>query len=155
MFKWTDTISGFPVSRCSAEALHRWDGKTIHHLISYCLSNTSAKNFLHRIVYVKITAGQRWDVLWDTVYTQKMSLPGTLSCYNYDFWCKCWEGKQSKGASFFHVAKLVFLHYLAKCRNIKVAYFHSSAVVIVLPDFNQLLFSLVTLNSCSCCCMTA
>jgi len=45
-----------------AEALGRWGGKTNHRLISYFLSNTSAKNYHNRIVYVKIIASQRWDV---------------------------------------------------------------------------------------------
>ena len=39
--------SGFPLSQ---------------RLISYFLSNTSAKNYRNRIVYVKIIASQRWDV---------------------------------------------------------------------------------------------
>ena len=41
---------------------HRWDGKAKHHhLISYFISNTSAKNYRNRnrIVYVNITASQR------------------------------------------------------------------------------------------------
>jgi len=36
-------------------------------LISSSLSNTSAKNYRNRIVYVKITASQRWDVLRHSV----------------------------------------------------------------------------------------
>jgi len=54
--------SGFPISQGSAEALERWVGKTKHHLISYFLRNTSAKNYRNQIVYVKTTASQRWDV---------------------------------------------------------------------------------------------
>jgi len=34
---------GFPISQGNAEALDRWGGKTKHHLISYFLSNNSAK----------------------------------------------------------------------------------------------------------------
>jgi len=34
----------------------------MHRLISYFLSNTSAKNYRSRIVYVRIIASQRWDV---------------------------------------------------------------------------------------------
>jgi len=34
----------------------------MHLLISYFLSNTSAKNYRNRIVYVKVIASQRWDV---------------------------------------------------------------------------------------------
>jgi len=45
--------SGFPISQGNAEALERWGGKTKHHLISYLLSNTSAKKYCNRIVYVK------------------------------------------------------------------------------------------------------
>jgi len=45
----------------------RWGGKTKHRLISYFLSNTSAKNYRNQIVYVKTTASQRWDVFRDTV----------------------------------------------------------------------------------------
>jgi len=36
--------------------------KTKHSLISYFLSNTSAKNYHNRIMYVKVVASQRWDV---------------------------------------------------------------------------------------------
>ena len=32
-------------------------------VISYFLSNTSSKNYRNRIMYVKIIASQRWDVL--------------------------------------------------------------------------------------------
>jgi len=60
--------SGFPISQGNAEALERWGGKTKHRLISYFLSNTSAKNYRNRVVCVKIIASQRWDVFWDTVY---------------------------------------------------------------------------------------
>jgi len=66
-FKWKDTISGFPVSPGSAEALVRWGGKIKYVLIVYFLSNIFAKNCCNRDVYVKIIASQRWDVFWDTV----------------------------------------------------------------------------------------
>jgi len=74
-----------------AEALDRWDGKTKHHLISYFLSNTSAKNYHNRIVYVKIIASQRWNVFWDTVYITlcgiqqqwKTDTTFTVQCTNY------------------------------------------------------------------------
>ena len=62
-------MSGFPVLQGSAEPLDRWGGKTNHILISNFLSNSSAKNYHNRIVYVKIIASQKWDVFWDTVYT--------------------------------------------------------------------------------------
>ena len=58
---------GFPILQGNAEALDRWGGKTKHHLISYFLSNTSAKNYCNQIVCVKIIASQSWDVFWDTV----------------------------------------------------------------------------------------
>ena len=54
--------SGFPLSQGNAEALGRWGGKTRHRLISYLLTNTSAKNYCNRIVYVMIIASQRWDI---------------------------------------------------------------------------------------------
>ena len=60
--------SGFPISQGNAEALDSWGGKTKHHMISYFLGNTSAKNYRNRIVYVKIIASRRWDVFWDMVY---------------------------------------------------------------------------------------
>jgi len=56
VFKWKDTISKFPVLQGSAEPLDRWGGKTKHRLISYFLSNTSAKDYRNRIVYVKTIA---------------------------------------------------------------------------------------------------
>ena len=40
------------------KTLERWGEKTKHHLMSYFLSNTSAKNYRNRIVYVKIIASQ-------------------------------------------------------------------------------------------------
>jgi len=54
--------SGFHISQGNAEALDRWGGKTQHCRIPYFLSNTSAKNYHKRMVYVKIIARQRWDV---------------------------------------------------------------------------------------------
>jgi len=65
----TALSSEFPISQGNAEALERWGGKTKHRLISYFLSNTSAKNYHNRSVCVKIIASQRRDVFWDTVYT--------------------------------------------------------------------------------------
>jgi len=54
--------SGFPISQGNAEALDRWGRKAKHRLISYFLSNSSAKNDRNLIVYVKIIASERWDV---------------------------------------------------------------------------------------------
>jgi len=59
--------SGFPLSQGNTEELDRWGGKTKRLLISYFLSNASAKNYHNRVMYVKIIASQRWDVFWDTV----------------------------------------------------------------------------------------
>ena len=51
----------------NAEALDMWGGKnTKHRLISYCLSNTSAKNYGNRIVYVKIIASQKVARFFET-----------------------------------------------------------------------------------------
>ena len=58
---------GFSISQGNAEALDRWDGKTKRHLISYFLSNTSAKNYRNRIVYVKIIASLRGTFLRHSV----------------------------------------------------------------------------------------
>jgi len=55
-FKWKDTISGFPVSPGSAEALVRCGGKIKYVLIAYFLGNICAKNCRNRTVYVKIIA---------------------------------------------------------------------------------------------------
>jgi len=63
--------SGFPISQSNAETLDRWGGKAKRLLISCFLSNTSAKNYCNRIVFVKIIANQRWDVFWDTVYINR------------------------------------------------------------------------------------
>jgi len=70
VFKWKDAISGFSISQGSAEALDRWGGKTKQHLISYFLSNMSAKNCRNRIVYVKI------------VYRLQHGLECTMRVYN-------------------------------------------------------------------------
>ena len=75
VLKWKDTISAFPVLQGSAEQLGRWGGKAKHCLISYFLSNTSAKNYRNRVMYVKIIASQRWGVFWDTVYIQLQQIP--------------------------------------------------------------------------------
>jgi len=58
----------FPIPQGNAEALDRWGGKTKHCLISYFLSDTSAKNYRNRIVYVKIIANQSGTFFSDTVY---------------------------------------------------------------------------------------
>ena len=50
------TISGFPVSPGSAEALVRCGGKIKYSLIAYFLGNIFAKNCRNRAVYVKIIA---------------------------------------------------------------------------------------------------
>jgi len=74
VFKWKDAISGFPVLQGSAESLDRWGGKTLHRLISYFLSNTSAKNYRNQIVYVNIIASQRWHVFLRTsIHIQNIS----------------------------------------------------------------------------------
>jgi len=54
--------SGFPLLQGSTEAQDRCGGKTKQHLISYFLSNTSAKDYHNRIMYVKIIASLMWDV---------------------------------------------------------------------------------------------
>jgi len=61
---WCTSVlsSEFPVLKGNAEALDRWGGKTKHRLISYFLSNTSAKNYRIWVVYVKITVSQMWDI---------------------------------------------------------------------------------------------
>jgi len=55
--------SGFPLSQVMLKhEIGEFGKQNIHHLISYFLSNTSAKNYPSQIVYVKIVASQRWDV---------------------------------------------------------------------------------------------
>jgi len=64
---------GFLISQGSAEALDSSGGKTKHRLIFHFLSNTSAKNYRNRIVYVKIIASRRcMGRFWDTVYIVKV-----------------------------------------------------------------------------------
>ena len=72
---WKDAIYGFLVLQGSAEPLDRWGGKTKHHLISYFLSNTSAKNYRNRIVCVKIIASQMWDVFKTDAITKASGRP--------------------------------------------------------------------------------
>jgi len=58
----TSTLSSrFLFSQGNAEVIDKGGGKTKHRLISYFISNTSAKNYCNRIVYVKTIASQRWD----------------------------------------------------------------------------------------------
>jgi len=67
-------LLGFPVSQGNAKALDRWCGKTKHRLISYFLSNTSAKNCCNLIMYVKIIVSrgseagllERWCIVVNT-----------------------------------------------------------------------------------------
>jgi len=61
-FKWKDTISGFPVSPGSAEAIVRCGWKIRYVLTAYFLGNIFTKNCCNRTVYVKIIARQSWDV---------------------------------------------------------------------------------------------
>jgi len=68
-FKWKDTISGFPVSPGSAEALVRCDGKIKYILIAYFIGNICAKNCRNRTVYVKIIASCKGGTFWETVKT--------------------------------------------------------------------------------------
>jgi len=70
MLKWKEAVSVFAVSQGSAEPLDRWCWKTNHRLISYFLSNTSAENYLNRIMYDNIITSQTRDVFWDGVYIQ-------------------------------------------------------------------------------------
>jgi len=79
--KWKDAISGFPVSPGSADALARWGGKIKYVLIAHFLGNIYAKNCHNRTVYVKIIASQRWDVFWDTVYSDISETKFTESGY--------------------------------------------------------------------------
>ena len=65
--------SRFPISQGNAEALDRRGGKTKHRLISYFFSNTSAKNYRCRIVYVKTIASQSGTVF----------LRHSVCCYPY------------------------------------------------------------------------
>ena len=68
-FKWKDTISGFPVSPGSAEALVTCGGKIKYILIAYFLRNIYTKNCRNRTVYVKIIASCKGGTFfWDTVY---------------------------------------------------------------------------------------
>jgi len=53
--------SGYPLLQSNDEALDRWGWNTNDRLISNYLSDTSAKHYRNRIVYVKIIASQRWD----------------------------------------------------------------------------------------------
>ena len=44
----------------------RWENK-VSSDFSYFLSSTSARNYLNRLMYINITANQRWDIFWDSV----------------------------------------------------------------------------------------
>jgi len=56
--------SGFSLSQGNAEALDGRGRKTKHHLISYFLSNTSAKNItIGSCMSRSYVASQRWDIL--------------------------------------------------------------------------------------------
>jgi len=65
-FKWKDAISGFPVSRGSAEALVSCGGKIKYILIAYYLGNICANNCRNRTVYVKIIASCKCGTFFET-----------------------------------------------------------------------------------------
>ena len=67
---WKDTISGVHVhvSPSSAETLVRKGGITNNHLIAHSLSNISAKNYQHRLMYVEVIMCNISVVFRDTVY---------------------------------------------------------------------------------------
>jgi len=66
----------------------KWENKAL--LISYFLSNTSAKNYRNRIVDVKIIASRRWDVFETRcisaliILTVRSILPDPLLAKIYD-----------------------------------------------------------------------
>jgi len=65
-FNRKDTISGFPVSSGSAEALVRCGGKIKYVLIAYFLGKIYAKNCRNRTVYVKIIASCKGGTFFET-----------------------------------------------------------------------------------------
>ena len=72
--KCTSVVSsGLPILQGNAEAIDSRGGKAKHRLISYFLSNDSAKNYRNRIVHVKIIASKRWDV-FETQCTATVTL---------------------------------------------------------------------------------
>jgi len=84
MLKWKDAVSVFAFLQASAEPLDRWCRKTNHRLISYFLSNTSAKNYRNRITYDNIITSQTWDVFWDIECTYEIQ---TVHTYMHHFLC--------------------------------------------------------------------
>jgi len=88
-----DTISGFPVSPGSADALVRCGGKIQHIMIAYYLGNICAKNCRNRTVYEKIIASCKGGTFfWDTVYcccccwALKVLQWNKLRCYRHVLW---------------------------------------------------------------------
>jgi len=78
--------SEFPLLQGNA-ALERWHEKTKHHLISYFLSNTSAKKYHNRIMCVNIIVSQRWGVFFETQCTAVCSVNlHSSTLYRY-LWC--------------------------------------------------------------------
>jgi len=74
-------VSGFPLSQGNAD---KWSGKTKHRLISYFLSNTSAKTYRSRIVYFKISKSKVGRFLRHTIVQLQQQFAMTASehdCY--------------------------------------------------------------------------
>jgi len=77
-FKWKDATSGFLVSPGSAEVLVKWSGKIKCFLIVYFLSNSCAKNYQNRFMYVRVIARQSSDSFLGTQCTATV-LPSILA----------------------------------------------------------------------------
>jgi len=63
-------FSCFSVLPGSAEAHVNWDGILKCFLTVYFTGNISAKKYQNVFTNVKVTAKQKWDVFWDTVYVR-------------------------------------------------------------------------------------
>jgi len=68
------TISGFPVSRGSPEALVRCGGKIKYILIAHFFRNVFAKNCRNQTVYVKIIASCKSGTFFETQCSMFTSL---------------------------------------------------------------------------------
>jgi len=58
---------GVHVSPGSAETLVRRGGIKNDHLIAFCLSNISGKNYRNRLMYIEVIVYNISVVFWDTV----------------------------------------------------------------------------------------
>jgi len=108
--------SEFPILQGNAEALERWGGKTKHLLISYFLSNISAKNYRNRIAYVKTIASQS-GTFFETQCTHAPSSDHASSSMTIRFQAGNSDGLQRPSVSFSYCGVFQMEFFVLLCSS--------------------------------------